>query len=1128
MSTGTESTFKGYSCWKPKDVHRIIDYEAGRPHDALILAAHSPATITVGKDGKKITEQDVLERLKTPDEHGQSIVPILGLTGSGKTHLIRWLEPKVKAIEGAFVVLIKKGGESLESLIIGILDTLEKAGETDDSKRLRKELKGAFAQIRKEGLSDLVLNKVSEQFREIARRPEVRDKRDYKGMAELLPPLLRDEAFRVPLMKAGGVVSRFLASVQSDEIRVDVDFEGGGFVFEAKDIPTATDMQGAGLGSAAQDAWNTIYSDPKFEAIAAELISAAFLRSIPQIFGLTGKTTLEAVFRSARTSLLRTGQSLYVLIEDLSRMETFEGALLESFIHTPLKAGEARELCDIHVAIATTADFYDTKTSSTFRTRVQSINNDERFSDGGNLLHMESVSDSEGWTSETLAAFSSRYLNAIRVGEEQLKRSYSSGLQRGSIDDTDWIPNPCMDGCPHQETCHSSFGATDGRGHYPFNKEALNAFYGDAIGRDELVEVQGEFNPRRLIDWVLKGIMASAPGQLDEGTFPASELGETFYRAPGPEPGLITGIASIQEDLKDSKRREVLLRFWGGSPSTVCDLSEGIHEAFGISPVGGSGPPRISGACTVDGTSTSLTWSISVEVPNGVDLRVSDDGGQSWQPLLEQWNESSFEHENLIAGTTYDYEVSVSGPDKEQVAPWKTQAIVGGAAPPLVKVDPLVQAVSAWRGHRELGRNRTLTLVDGLFTAVSDAVNWQSLGLAPPSSSGAEAGGLQHVVGGRGEGMVLNRYSFHIEGSIGVDKAQTKVVRELTRDEHAPLLIHLAEALSGGEKGAIQLGHNGYTELANYIEEVAVEVEAELSAITESDADDLLTRALAERLALGGLIGGASQGDLDHLTLAEMVFAAVPENAPRGAGAWVELVGLLQDDRVKYQRALADRTRTTQGSYRDQSSFRVGRIVRLLKPLLEFLESSVDKRSPVSASVGPPGATWRLKSLKKRMIDSAVKERLEELAEATGDLKKLLGSGPLEWKDLKETVETEHQEAIRASINDNVGNLIAFLNQLLDQSPPRTYQELTSIAEDADASIGSKLQAIGNIERLHPIDMQATLKSISEILDRVIENGNQLLPGDDGSPIGDGGDGGSPIRQLINATTDLQQLLDEL
>jgi hypothetical protein len=140
----------------------------------------------------------------------------------------------------------------------------------------------------------------------------------------------------------------------------------------------------------------------------------------------------------------------------------------------------------------------------------------------------------------------------------------------------------------------------------------------------------------------------------------------------------------------------------------------------------------------------------------------------------------------------------------------------------------------------------------------------------------------------------------------------------------------------------------------------------------------------------------------------------------------------------------------------------------------------------------------------------------------------LLGSDPLEWKDLKETVETEHQEAIRASINDNVGNLIAFLNRLLDQPPPRTYQELTSIAEDVGASIGSKLQAIGNIERLHPIDMQATLKSISEILDRVIENGNQLLLGDDGSPIGDGGDGGSPIRQLINATTDLQQLLDEL
>ena len=61
MSTPAGTSFEGYSCWKQEDVRGIIDWEAGRLDDALILAAHTPATITVGKDGPRITEQDVFD-----------------------------------------------------------------------------------------------------------------------------------------------------------------------------------------------------------------------------------------------------------------------------------------------------------------------------------------------------------------------------------------------------------------------------------------------------------------------------------------------------------------------------------------------------------------------------------------------------------------------------------------------------------------------------------------------------------------------------------------------------------------------------------------------------------------------------------------------------------------------------------------------------------------------------------------------------------------------------------------------------------------------------------------------------------------------------------------------------------
>ena len=63
---------------------------------------------------------------------------------------------------------------------------------------------------------------------------------------------------------------------------------------------------------------------------------------------------------------------------------------------------------------------------------------------------------------EQIASFAGRYLNAARIGREELDR-----LGVGTV------PDIC-EGCPVRCRCHDAFGASaEGFGLYPFNKPAL-------------------------------------------------------------------------------------------------------------------------------------------------------------------------------------------------------------------------------------------------------------------------------------------------------------------------------------------------------------------------------------------------------------------------------------------------------------------------------------------------------------------------------------------------------------------------------------------------------------------------------------------------------------------------------
>lgn len=97
----------GFTCWRAESVAATIPTEAATPSDQVLLATHSPLRIRregakAGKRAAFVTEHDVVrEFLTSTPNAGVLIAPVLGESGAGKSHLVRWANATFPVSAGA-------------------------------------------------------------------------------------------------------------------------------------------------------------------------------------------------------------------------------------------------------------------------------------------------------------------------------------------------------------------------------------------------------------------------------------------------------------------------------------------------------------------------------------------------------------------------------------------------------------------------------------------------------------------------------------------------------------------------------------------------------------------------------------------------------------------------------------------------------------------------------------------------------------------------------------------------------------------------------------------------------------------------------------------------------------------
>lgn len=551
----------------PQHIEECLRTEAETVDQALLLAVHLPVTLkrrsAQGGLEENATENDLLNALLRPINDGSSVVvAVTGLSGVGKSHMIRWLGAQIDRLpqrDNVVVVSIPKTA-SLRRVVELILEPLRgeqyramkqdlgRAVESLDPPRaaehlataLAEELEPYAAQIE----ADLRSNRDPDENRRLG--PRVIAARRLRDL--LRDPDVRDNWFREVLLRIVRASIGGTADPANRQFHA-ADFEAPE-VIAGKDLRQVVHQALAFLASA-----NGIHRTTAAHVLQEVLDPA--LRATFRFTDALHQKTIQEVVDDIRKQLLVDGKELLLLIEDLAALSGIQQPLLDIMIAESDEKG-VRVRAPIRTAVAVTDGFLAGRQTVFTRARE------------------EWVVPSEGMDEETVAnllvEFTGRYLNAARWGIAQLKREFSAA--KHDLDDLySWVPKfePTLDVKSSEQL--EAFGRSDsGYSLFPFNALAIRSLAATVLK----VGDAWTFNPRAYINEVLSKTLSQRLA-FEEGRFPPAN-----FRNPRLLAEVSVSLQHHGLSPEQRGRMESALFHWAGNPRSLTAATQISPEVFDV------------------------------------------------------------------------------------------------------------------------------------------------------------------------------------------------------------------------------------------------------------------------------------------------------------------------------------------------------------------------------------------------------------------------------------------------------------------------------------------------------------------------------------------------------------------
>jgi hypothetical protein len=532
----SEKMPKGYVCWNIEGLD-MIESDVGKimvSNEAIIQAIHqnvdvnveSPEVIAklteilqVGKTNPDTAIVDMFRRaVESENAEGDNmLLAVVGDTGSGKSHIVRWLFQQIEDDESRYIKLWVPRRENAQKFVIKeFIDDLAKLGN-ERAGELQAKLDATFQKSEskpEELLEDLYTNlghhlkfeatlRVANSDLETSKRKLFLGEDGESGNRGLLWQVLNDiknEELSNQLKNGLAsflreVVDSFSQSVSQDDKakKPKSELTADRVRKILKDYKTLINKKL--LKHEYTGFFNSSLSDVE---IVTDILNEGIEFAVNSLMS-TGGTNIREVFSEVREELAKHNKQLLIFVEDFSAISGSNaglGKLQRDLMGMFTESSSNGKLAPLRVAMAITNNTYEILESN-FRQRMNFV-----------------VSIDEAFKTIDGEPFAASYLRLARTSRQALEEAWENSklIQESG---QSWVPNACVS-CSYQEECFETFDSDHGIGLYPLNKIAVNRM------SNEL-----RLNPRERISR-MKGLLSTVSIDLPNDVMPSKSVVNFF------------------------------------------------------------------------------------------------------------------------------------------------------------------------------------------------------------------------------------------------------------------------------------------------------------------------------------------------------------------------------------------------------------------------------------------------------------------------------------------------------------------------------------------------------------------------------------------------------------------------
>lgn len=551
------------------DVNECIKPEAEGSDEAVLLAVHRPSKLAYRfvnrPDLIATTEDELLNHVLTDNvPTGALVVPITGISGVGKSHLVRILNARLRqrADSGRFLIARVPKSASLRRVVQLILDLLPHEQRFAD---VRTAFDRAMGEV---DLQSATVDFGSCLIVALEQRAKSLSERFTSGEAALGPEL--DHCRRVHLLFQDPVTGkhfrdtvfpRILKRALSEKSTEEVDALSGQFTPADLVLPPSINYNDA--SSLAQKYYTLAVNQASGRGrdIAAKVLNEVVDEATRRLFKLhdsLGGMTLQEVILEIRSVLLKQARELILLIEDFAALTGIQETLSKVLIQEGVRDGK-QVYATMRSVIAVTDGW--TIGRETIATRAE------------REWIVESQIESETEILALTRSMVAAYLNAARYGQANLIKLYQSSNQMASSKWLDTFRSDEDDDATADLL--TAFGTENSIPLFPFTSTAI-----ERLARIALTEGQRlVFRPRYIITQVLRNTLLTARDLFKNKEFPPPSMDPREPSAP-----MADLIQAQPESIRG--RYSTVLTVWGNAPQDVDALMSrippGVFQAFSL------------------------------------------------------------------------------------------------------------------------------------------------------------------------------------------------------------------------------------------------------------------------------------------------------------------------------------------------------------------------------------------------------------------------------------------------------------------------------------------------------------------------------------------------------------------